>query len=76
MDFLNLSFYVTSKVKLKNKREKIEFVINKPGKFWKLSLGNNLSEKRLDEFAQTDFWNLNIRVSPQYWMKLNGITYE
>ena len=41
-----------------------------------MSFENNLSEKRLDEFAQTHFLQLKTPIAPQYWMKLTGITYE
>ena len=56
--------------------KKIEFVSNKPSKFWKLSFGNNLSGKNLDEFTQTYFLQLNTPIAPRYWIKLTGITYE
>ena len=59
-----------------NKLKKTEFVSNKPSKLWKLSFGNNLSEKRLDEFAQIHFLQLKIPIAPRYWIKLTGITYE
>ena len=59
-----------------NKLKKIDFVSNKPSKLWKLSFGNNLSEKRLDELAETYFLQLNTTITPQYWIKLTGITYE
>ena len=35
-----------------------------------------MSEKRLDEFAQTHFLHLKTPIAPQYWIKLTGITYE
>ena len=47
-----------------NKVKKIEFISNKPSKLRKLSFGNNLSEKRLDEFAQTYFWELSTPIVP------------
>ena len=41
-----------------------------------MSFGNNLSEKKLDEFAQTHFLQLKTPITPRYWIKLTGITYE
>ena len=41
-----------------------------------MSFENNLSEKRLDEFAQTHFLQLKTPIVPRYWIKLTGITYE
>ena len=41
-----------------------------------MSFGNNLSEKKLDEFAQTHFLQLKTPIPPRYWIKLTGITYE
>ena len=35
-----------------------------------------MSEKRLDEFAQTHFLHIKTPIAPQYWIKLTGITYE
>ena len=60
----------------KNKLKKIEFVSNKPSKLWKLSFGNNLSEKSLDKFAQAHFLQLNAAIAPRYWIKLTSITYK
>ena len=54
----------------------MKFVSNKSSKLRKLSFGNNLSEKRLDEFAQTYFLQLKTPIAPRYWIKLTGITYE
>ena len=52
-----------------NKLKKIEFVSNKPSKLWKPNFGNILSEKRLDEFAQTHFWQLNTPIVPCFMKK-------
>ena len=49
-----------------NKLKKIEFVSNKSSKHWKLGFGNNLSEMRLDEFAQTHFLQLKAPITPRY----------
>ena len=51
--FLTLAFTFVIVRQNNNKFKKIEFVSNKPSKLWKLSFWNNLSKKRLDEFAQT-----------------------
>ena len=75
-NFLPLAFTFFIVTPKNNKLKKIEFVGNKPIKLRKLSFGNNLSEKRLDEFAQTHFWQLNTPTVPRYWIKLIGITYE
>ena len=53
----------------------MKFVSNKSSKLRKLSFGNNLSEKRLDEFAQTHFLQLKTPIAPRDWIKLTGITY-
>ena len=74
--FLILAFTFFMVRQKNNKLKKIEFVSNKPSKLWKLSFGNNLSEKRLDEFAQTHFLQLNTPIAPRYWNKLTDITYE
>ena len=74
--FLTLGFTFFIERQKNNKLKKIEFVSNKPRKLWKLSFGNNLSEKRLNEFAQTHFLQLNTPIAPRYWIKLTGITYE
>ena len=66
------SFIATPK---SNKLKKIEFVSNKPNKLSELRFGNNLSEKRLDELAQTHFRQLHTPIVRQYWIKLTGITY-
>ena len=55
---------------------KFEFVSNKSSKLWKISLGKNLSEKKLNEFAQTHFLKLKTPMSLRYWIRLTGITYE
>ena len=66
------SFIATPK---SNKLKKIEFVSNKSSKLSELRFGNNLSEKRLDELAQTHFRQLHTPIVRQYWIKLTGITY-
>ena len=76
MDFHNLSFHAFHGEAKNNKLTKTEFVSNKPNKFWKLSFGNYLSEKRLDELAQTHFLQLKTPIASQYWIKLTGITYK
>ena len=53
--FFNLSFMFFIVMPKTNKDMKIEFVSNKPSKLWKLSFEINLSEKVLDEFAQSYF---------------------
>ena len=55
--FLTLAFTFFIARQKNNKLKKIEFVRNKPSKLRKLSFGNNLSEMRLDEFAQTHFYS-------------------
>ena len=74
--FLTLAFTFFIVTPKNNKLKKNEFVSNKPSKLRKLSFGNNLSEKSLDEFPQTYFWQLNTPIVPRYWIKLTGITYE
>ena len=73
---LYFSFHIFHSKAKNNKLKKIEFVSNKPSKLWKLSFGNNLSEKKLDEFAQTHFLQLKAPIAPRYRIKLTGITYE
>ena len=46
-----------------NKLKKTEFVSNKSSKLWKLSFVNNLSETRLDEFAQIHFLQLKTPIA-------------
>ena len=74
--FLTLAFTFSIARQKNNKLKKIEFVSNKCRKLWKLSFGNNLSERRLDEYAQTHFLQLKTPIAPQYWIKLTDITYE
>ena len=63
--FLTLTFTFFITRQKNNKLKKTEFVSNKPSKLWKLSFGNNLSEKRLDEFAQTHFLLLKTPIVSQ-----------
>ena len=74
--FLTLAFTFFIARQKNNKLQKIEFVTNKSSKLRKLDLGNNLSKKRLDEFAPTHFLQLKTPIAPRYWIKLTGITYE
>ena len=74
--FITLAFTLFMARQKNNKLTKTAFVSNKPNKFWKLSFGNYLSEKRLDELAQTHFLQLKTPIASQYWIKLTGITYE
>ena len=55
--FLTLAFTFFIARQKNNKLKKIEFVSNKSSKLRKSSFGNNLSEKRLDEFAQIPFYS-------------------
>ena len=68
--FLTLAFTFSIARQKNNKLKKIEFVSNKSSKLKKLSFGNNLSEKGLDEFAQTHFLQLKTPTAPRYWIKL------
>ena len=59
-----------------NKPKKLRSLVKKSSKLWKISLGKNLSEKKLDEFAQTHFLKIKTPMSLRYWIRLTGITYE
>ena len=59
--FLSLAFTFFIARQKNNKLKKIEFVSNKSSKLRK-SFGNNLSEMRFDEFAQTHFLQLKTPI--------------
>ena len=74
--YIFLTLYVFHSKAKNNKLKKIELISNKSSKLRKLSFANNLSEKRLLEFAQTHFIQLKTPITSQYWIKLTGISYE